>query len=76
MFLFLVGVCLFLMCLVGNSADTLPTYLGDEITKEDIKHVEKQTRVAMFVLGVLIVIFLSLDYMCKHEIYPFFYLEC
>jgi hypothetical protein len=66
MFLFLVGVCLFLMCLVANSVDTLPTYLGpDKITKEEIAHVKKQGNVALLVLTILIFIFLSLDYMCS-----------
>lgn len=75
MFIFLIGVCLFAMCLVSNSVDTLPTYLGDEITKEDIRHVKKQGKITLLVLTILIFIFLSLDYMCKHEIYPFFYLN-
>lgn len=76
MFLFLVGVCLFLMCLVSNSAETLPYYLGNKITKEDIRHVKKQEKIALLVLTILIFIFLLLDYMCNLYDYTFFYLKC
>ena len=56
------------MCLVGNSVDILPTYLGpDKMTKKEIAHVKKQGNIALLVLTILIFIFLFLDYMCHHE---------